>query len=75
MLNKYDFTGHPMLSINIYEYGTEFMNWNRLERFLNDLIPNYSTEISLPTYLLFDNEGNVLRIHNSAFEADKFKLE
>jgi hypothetical protein len=75
MLDKYGFNDHPLLSIDIHEYGNQFTNWNRLSKFLKELIPDYSGEIALPTYLLFDNKGELLSFYNSSFKADLFKLE
>lgn len=61
-INNYGFENTPLLSIDLYKYGTEFMNWNRLSNFVGELL-SLDTEklnIGLPTYLLFTNTGDFL---------------
>jgi len=61
-IDKFGFKNTPLLSIDLYKYGTEFMNWNRLGAFVGELL-SMDTEklnIGLPTYLLFTNTGDFL---------------
>lgn len=74
LLDKYGFTEQSMLSIDIYKYGTEFMNWNRIRNFINELNSSNLEALHLPLYTLYDTNGNQLKFSDSTFDSDTFEI-
>jgi thiol-disulfide isomerase/thioredoxin len=74
-IDKYGFDDQALLCIDLYEYGTEYMNWKRMSRFINELTPDYSGEISLPSYLLFNNKGKLVSHYHSNINVNSVKLK
>ncbi len=70
-IDKYQFKDYPLLVVDIYKYGTEFNNWNRLIKFSSELLPHPLENAALPTYLLFNNKGKFITKINAPFNTKK----
>ncbi|WP_209319755.1 TlpA family protein disulfide reductase [Ancylomarina longa] len=77
-LRKYKVRNKISLIIDYKEYGSEFMNWNRISNFIHDLVPQEDTQyqlsnIGLPHYMLFNNRGELLLETGAPFDIEKYE--
>ena len=73
-LEKYGFKNNNLLAVNIFKYGTKFMNWERLNNFSKELLSK-EIELRLPSYFLFNNKGELLKSQKAPNFWNKFDKE
>ena len=76
-LERYKVRNKSSLIIDYKEYGSEYMNWNRISSFIQELAPEiYSNtkelNVGLPHYMLFDKKCGLLLESGSPFENVEF---
>ncbi len=80
-LERYEVRNKSSLIIDYREYGSEYMNWNRLAAFYQELAPEVygnsidskDLDVGLPHYMLFNNKCELKMESGSPFKNIEFE--